>query len=115
MDDKVTCWRCRRPLRSRHAIAAGIGARCALLALLEALSESQRAVEGPSAAQSGVALVTAFLDRADDQVGALLAEVNHRDVAGLLAAIVALYLEGRPDGAERLRRVGLAAAERAGQ
>src|SRR5881409_2239638 len=111
MDDKVTCRRCRRPLRSPHARAAGIGARCALLASLEALSGFAGALEGPSAAQSVVALVTAFLKRADDQVGLLLDEADLRPVAGLLAAVIALHLEGQPDAVEMLRRVGLAVAQ----
>jgi len=111
MDDKVTCRRCRRPLRSARAVAAGIGERCALLALLEAVGGPVWAVEGPSAAQSVVALVTAFFEHADDQVGPLLAEADLRDVAGLLAAVTALYLQDQPDGAERLRGAGLAAAQ----
>ena len=96
MDDKVTCRRCRRPLRSARAVAAGIGERCALLALLEAVGGPVWAVEGPSAAQSVVALVTAFFEHADDQVGPLLAEADLRDVAGLLAAVTALYLQDQP-------------------
>ena len=115
MDGKVTCRRCKRPLRSSHAVAAGIGARCALLASLEALSGFAGAVEGPSAAQSVVALVTAFLKHADDQVGVLLDEADLRPVAGLLAAVMALHLEGQPDGVARLRRAGLAVAQGEGR
>lgn len=107
----TTCRRCRRPLRAPQAVAAGIGARCALLAFLEAVSASQAAGAGPSAAQSVVGLVSAFFAHADDQVGALLDEADLRNVAGLLAATTALYLEDQPDGAERLRRVGLVVAE----
>jgi hypothetical protein len=108
------CRRCRRPLSSREAAAAGIGARCALLAFGEA-ADARREGAAPSAAQSVVALVTAFYKRADDQVPPLLAEADLRDVAGLLAAVTASYLEDQPDGAERLRRAGLAVARGEGR
>ena len=104
------CRRCHRPLSSAAAVAAGIGARCALLAFLEAASGAQGVPVGPSAAQSVVALVTAFFEHQDDQVGPLLDEADVRDVAGLLAAVTASYLEGQSDGLERLRRAGLAVA-----
>lgn len=58
-----------------------------------------------------VALVTALLKHADDQVDVLLDEADLRPVAGLLAAVLALHLEGQPDGLARLRRVGLAVAQ----
>ncbi|MFJ2737671.1 MULTISPECIES: hypothetical protein [unclassified Streptomyces] len=74
------------------------------------MSGSYRPVGGPSAAQSVVALVTAFYEREDAQVGPLLDEADLRDVAGLLAAVTALHLEALPDGVERLRRAGLAVA-----
>lgn len=105
------CRRCHRPLTARAAVVAGIGSRCALLASLEALSGFAGGGAAPSPAQSVVALVTAFLQRADDQVGALLDEADLRPVAGLLAAVMALHLEGQPDGLARLRRAGLAVAQ----
>ncbi|MFF4823135.1 hypothetical protein ACFY20_08870 [Streptomyces sp. NPDC001312] len=74
------------------------------------MSGPERAVGAPSAAQSVVALVTAFYAREDAQVGPLLDEADLRDVAGLLAAVTALHLEAVPDGAARLRRAGLAVA-----
>ncbi len=107
----VRCRRCHRPLLAPAAATAGIGARCALLASLEALSSFTGGGKVPSPAQSVVALVTAFLEHADDQVGVLLDEADLRPVAGLLAAVLALYLEGQPDGLERLRRAGLAVAQ----
>ncbi|MEU3340688.1 hypothetical protein [Streptomyces sp. NPDC006668] len=58
-----------------------------------------------------VALVTALLEHAEDQVGLLLDEADLRPVAALLAAVLALHLEGQPDGLERLRRAGLAVAQ----
>lgn len=106
----AVCRRCRRPLSSRDAVAAGIGARCALLAFLEAAIGLRVTTNGPSAAQSAVALTAAFVARADDQVGPLLDEADLRNVAGLLAAVAALHLEGQPDGLERLSRAGLAVA-----
>ncbi|NNN30734.1 hypothetical protein HLK59_10230 [Streptomyces sp. S3(2020)] len=86
-------------------MAAGIGARCALLTIVEALAGC------PSAAQSAVALTAAFLQGADEQVGPLLDEADLRGVAGLFAAATALVLERQPDGRVRLQALGLAAAE----
>ncbi|MFE2838341.1 hypothetical protein ACFXI6_46510 [Streptomyces mirabilis] len=91
-------------------MAAGIGARCALLAFAEAVSGPQASVSGPSAAQSAVGLVAAFCAHADDQVPTLLNEADLWNVSGLLAATTALYLQDQPDGLERLRRAGLAVA-----
>ncbi|QIY72053.1 hypothetical protein HEP84_25790 [Streptomyces sp. RLB1-33] len=97
-------------MSSRDAVAAGIGARCALRAFEEAASGLCGPAGAPSAAQSVVALVTAFYEHADEQVGPLLEEADLRNVAGLLAAVTALHLEDQPDGLERLRRAGLAVA-----
>ncbi|WP_328757479.1 hypothetical protein [Streptomyces sp. NBC_00271] len=92
-------------------MAAGIGARCALRAFAEALGGRCGGGGVPSAAQTAVALVTAFHEREDATVRDLLDEADLRDVAGLLAAATALYLQAQPDGPEWLRRAGLAAAE----
>lgn len=104
------CRRCHRPLSSPLAVAALLGERCALLVLAEAVSARQAAVDGPTPAQSAVALTAAFLQGSDDQVPVLLDEADLRDVAGLFAATVARVLEGQPDGVERLRRFGLVVA-----
>lgn len=106
-----TCRRCRRPLTSPLAVAAGIGARCALLAL----AESQQAVDrAPSAAQTAVSLVAAQMGGVDQQTYAgLLNGADTAEVAGLLAAGAAIALRRMPGGPVWLEGLGLAAAEAA--
>lgn len=101
------CRRCHRPLSSALAVAAGIGARCALLDLAE-----PRPAGGPTAAQTAVALVSAQMSRVDrDTYAGLLAGADTAEVAGLLAACAAIVLDRTPGGAAWLAGLGLAAAE----
>lgn len=110
----IVCRRCHRPLTSPLAVAAGVGGRCALLDLIEA---AQRPVAptavsvGATSARTAIALVAAFLHHQDEQIGPLLHETDVRDVAGLLAAVTAQYLQDQPDGAQRLRLAGLRVAQ----
>lgn len=110
----TTCRRCGKPLTAPLAVAARVGARCALLEFAAAAAEGRTATVAdvePTPAQSAVALIAAFFHGQDDQIGPLMLEADMRDVAGLLAAFAALFLEDQPDGAERLRRAGLRVAE----
>ena len=104
-----TCRRCHRPLASPQAVAAGIGARCALLALTE---QRQAAACGPTTAQTAVSLVAAHMARVDQETyTALLDGADTAEVAGLLAACAAIVLARTPGGPAWLADLGLAAAE----
>lgn len=103
------CRRCRRPLTSALAVAARIGARCALL---EAAEQRQGADAAPTTAQTAVSLVTAHMARVDQQTyAALLDGADAAEVAGLLAACAAVVLDRTPGGPAWLADLGLAAAE----
>jgi hypothetical protein len=101
----ASCSRCGRPLTAPLTVAAGVGARCALLDLAETVALPVAGVTVPHA-RAAVALVAAFLGEEDQAVhGRIL------DVAGILAATVALLLARTEDGPARLQDFGLAAAQ----
>ena len=103
------CRRCRRPLISPLAVAAGIGAWCALL---ESAEQRQAAATGPTTAQTAVSLIAAHMARVDQQTyAALLDGADTAEVAGLLAACAAVVLDRTPGGPAWLADLGLAAAE----
>lgn len=111
MTATVECRRCGRPLTGRLAREAGIGGTCALRETAQWLTQVVGPRQTATPSQLAVALVSAFLHRADYEAMEILNEGDMRDVAGLFAAATALHLEDLPDGEERLRRFGLAAAE----
>jgi hypothetical protein len=107
----TTCSRCSRPLTAPLAVAAGVGARCALLDLAETVALPVAGVTVPHA-RVAVALVAAFLgEHAQDVHDGILSDANPYDVAGILAATTARVLARTEGGEDLLRRLGLAAAQ----
>lgn len=106
---RPVCSRCKRPLTDPAAVAAGIGARCALLDALEAAQPVSEQLHGPDVPAAVIALVAARLGGLPDAVaGDILQDAPAADLAVLLADLTSWMLTHTTGGPAWLSRLGVA-------